>query len=314
MKGSSMNKVKSDLNTFPLVSFIMPVYNRAAVLERALEGILREKTLNYPNIEILVIDGGSTDGTLEILKRYEDRIDFWKSERDKGAADAFNKGMQISKGQIIRYVASDDEIEIGHTEAMVRHLVENPDLGMVGALSNVVVVDEKGTAKKLESPNPPANRLVEFRDVFHWSKGANFSYIETWFIRRDVFKKIGLLDTRYRICPDLDFAMRAVKSGVLYQVVPIVIINKFFYSDNSNLISDYPRRMAEMSEVLWRHSWLRPEAWLLLYNFPAPLHSRLVGKGIEIFFSLWISLIKSFKRLIWIIYAAIQKIKLSIKK
>ena len=80
----------------PLVSFVMPVFNRANVIERALDGIIRERRENYPNIEIVVIDGGSSDGTVEILKRYGSQIDYWISERDSGAADAFNKGVKAA--------------------------------------------------------------------------------------------------------------------------------------------------------------------------------------------------------------------------
>jgi glycosyltransferase involved in cell wall biosynthesis len=89
-------------SSLPKVSYIMPVFNRAKVVERAIAGIIEERQKNYPNIELVVMDGGSTDGTAEIIKSFGEEIQIFRSEKDTGAADAFNKGVTLATGKIIR--------------------------------------------------------------------------------------------------------------------------------------------------------------------------------------------------------------------
>ncbi len=89
----------------PVVSVITSVYNGAEGIERTIRSILAQ---NYPGVEYIVVDGGSGDGTVEILKRYNDSIDYWVSARDKGIYDAWNKGVQLAKGEWIAFLGSGD--------------------------------------------------------------------------------------------------------------------------------------------------------------------------------------------------------------
>lgn len=89
----------------PLVSIVTVVYNGAATLERTIQSVLAQ---DYPSIEYIVVDGGSTDGTLDIIRRYEDRLDSWVSERDKGIYDAMNKGVALCTGEWIGLINADD--------------------------------------------------------------------------------------------------------------------------------------------------------------------------------------------------------------
>src|SRR5687768_15692501 len=92
-------------NNLPLVSIITIVFNGQKSIERAINSVLGQ---TYPNIEYIIIDGGSTDGTIDIIKKYQHKIAFWKSEPDNGIADAFNKGLSCAKGNIIGFVNADD--------------------------------------------------------------------------------------------------------------------------------------------------------------------------------------------------------------
>jgi glycosyltransferase involved in cell wall biosynthesis len=283
------------MSHLPLVSFIMPVYNRANVIERALDGILRERAENYPNLEVVVIDGGSKDGTVEILKRYGEKIDYWVSEKDSGAAEAFNKGVKAAKGEIIRYVASDDGIVNGFTKLMVDHLVAHADVAVAGALANSYYVDTNGKwwpdlTKPKYSPG-----LLDLHQAVLWTEGCRFSLIESWFIRRSTFNQVGYLDIRYRICPDWDFALRVVKSGLKFEVLPHLIVDKCLYDDGSNLVADGKKIVLEGRSVVRRHAGLTLAGWIKLYNLPEPLHKRIWLGLQSLFFSPWLAAVKKMK-------------------
>jgi len=296
------------MSHLPLVSFIMPVYNRANVIERALDGIIRERAENYPNLEIVVIDGGSKDGTVEILKRYGDKIDYWVSEKDSGAAEAFNKGVKAAKGEIIRYVASDDGIVNGFTRLMVDHLVAHPDVAVVGALANSYNVDSNGNWLPDHSKPKYSAGLLNFQQAVLWTEGSRFSLIESWFIRRSTFDQIGYLDLRYRICPDWDFALRVVKAGLKFEVLPHHIVDKCFYGDGSNLVADGRKMLIEGRSVVRRHAGLTLAGAKKLYNMPKPLHNRIMSGIISFFFGVWLAIIKKIKKATPSSYHKVQSI------
>jgi glycosyltransferase involved in cell wall biosynthesis len=128
----------------PRVSFVLPVFNRAKTFERALLSVVREREEDYPNLEIVVIDGASKDGTAELIQKHAGVIDYWVSERDGSAAEAFNKGVQAARGDIIRYFACDDELLPGMTRRMVEYLVAHPEMDVLGARAHCLQVDATG--------------------------------------------------------------------------------------------------------------------------------------------------------------------------
>lgn len=101
----AQGKIKKSYKDKPLISIITVVYNGEAYLEQTIQSVINQ---SYDNVEYIVIDGGSNDGTLDIIKKYEQQIDYWVSERDNGIYSAFNKGVRVAQGEWISFLGADD--------------------------------------------------------------------------------------------------------------------------------------------------------------------------------------------------------------
>lgn len=122
-----------------LVSLVVPSYQQAAYLAETLDSVFAQ---DYPRLEVLVVDGGSSDGSVEIVRRYADRLAWWTSEPDRGQADALNKGFARANGEILGWVCSDDTLLPGAVSAAVDALDRDPDALLV--YGDAVLTDEHG--------------------------------------------------------------------------------------------------------------------------------------------------------------------------
>ena len=200
------NKIKIKNKRLPkksnkdLISIITISKNSVRTLEKT---ILSVHSQNYPNIEYIIIDGGSDDGTLELISRYDDKIDYWISGFDYGPADAMNKGISVSSGRYIFWLASDDWINKDFLTHAILYL-RNSDIGYV--YGNLDLYDKNGMF---------LNRL--FPDKHYTDKLNIFMprfYTPSIVYKKECFEKFGLLDYKYKIANDYDFLLRLYKKKV----------------------------------------------------------------------------------------------------
>jgi glycosyltransferase involved in cell wall biosynthesis len=189
--------------SLPRISIVTASLDQAAYLERALRSVLDQ---GYPELEYIVIDGGSTDGSVEILERYADRLAFWASEPDRGQAHAINKGIERATGDVIAYMNSDDFYLPG-SFTTAADVMADPSVRWVAGRCRYVYPD--GTLEHLHIPRPPRmpiRRLI----VEPWYVAQASSF---W--RRDVFEQVGVLREDLHYVLDSEFGVRCALAGIV---------------------------------------------------------------------------------------------------
>ena len=200
--------VKQDNIGEPLVSIVTVVLNGAAHLAQTIESVLGQ---TYPNIEYIILDGGSTDGTLDILKAYEDRIDYWRTEKDEGIYAAMNAGIKLCTGSLIGLKNADDWYT-PHAVADVAKNWQKKAADVVYGNSYVVWQEEPLLTSLFVSD---AKRIPIDGGIDH----------RTVFATREVYAKY-LYDTQYRICADYDWYVRLRKAKKYFAHTKTVISYK----------------------------------------------------------------------------------------
>jgi glycosyltransferase involved in cell wall biosynthesis len=201
----------------PLVSVITVVFNGEKFLEQTILSVINQ---TYTNVEYIIIDGASTDGTLEIIKKYEDKIDQWISEPDTGIYDAMNKGIALAKGELIGIINSDDWYENYAISEVVDNYRNNPEFGIFNGLH-----------KLWDDSN--------FMGIIgHTSSFLKFGMIShpSCFVRNEIYKKNGLYDTQFKIAADYELMLRFNSIKVPFFFIEKVLAN-FRNSGLSNILT-----------------------------------------------------------------------------
>lgn len=231
----------------PLFSIITVVFNGEKHLERTIKSIINQ---TYTNFEYLIIDGNSTDKTLEIIKKYEDSIDFWQSEPDKGLYDAMNKALKLAKGDYICFINTGDELYSSNILADLAEIVRDKD----AVYSDTIVIDEAGreVGKLSELSHNKAPDNLTWK-----SFGKGMAVCHQSFVARRI--KAPFFNTAYRFSSDIDWIIRFLINNpevIKYQG----FIAKFMVGGLSQ--SHLNRGMKERYKVLKQHFGF----WANLFN------------------------------------------------
>jgi glycosyltransferase involved in cell wall biosynthesis len=217
-----------------LVSIITPSFNQAMFLEQAIQSVLGQ---DYPEIEYIIVDGGSTDGSVEIIKRYSEKLSWWISEKDKGQTDALNKGFGRARGEILAWINSDDTYCPGAVSAAVHALISHPQASMVYGDCNFI--DQHGSVIGKFSARPTNYHLLR-QGYVHIPQQASF-------FRADKWRLVSPLDPTYYFAMDYDLWVRLAKLAPLVYI-PQLWAN-FRLHDQGKTITADDRCWPEMIRV-----------------------------------------------------------------
>jgi glycosyltransferase involved in cell wall biosynthesis len=220
-----------------LVSIVTPSYNQSRYIEQTIKSVLSQ---DYPQIEYIVIDGGSSDGTQNIVKQYEQRLAWWVSEEDAGQTDAINKGFARATGDILAWINSDDTYEPGAVSAAVNSLREHPEVGMVYGDCNYI--DGTGHVIGKFRAAQTDYRLLR--------RGYTHIPQQTMFFRADLWRRVGPLDPSYYFAMDYDLWTRiAARTEIKY--IRQTWANFRLHTSGKSILAD-DRCWPEMIKVHYR--------------------------------------------------------------
>lgn len=216
----------------PKISVITISYNSAGTIENTIKSVIDQ---GYKKLEYIIIDGGSTDGTVEIIKKYDAYISYWVSEPDNGIADAFNKGIKVATGDVIGIINSDDQYMSNTFELVSSAYEKEIDVYRGGLL---IHDDVNGFDYTLD----PSVEFGMF--LIH----INVNHLST-FITREAYQKYGLFDTQFKVAMDLDLLRRFYRRGAKFKKIDAVL-GKFFSGGVSTVGPGVREGMKEREKVI----------------------------------------------------------------
>lgn len=225
-------------NELPLVSIVTPSFNQAPYLEETIRSVLDQ---DYPRIEYIVVDGGSADGSVGIIKKYADKLAWWVSEVDKGQTDAINKGFGRAKGKFLAWINSDDTYQTGAVSAAVEYLGEHPEVGMVYADCNFI--NEEGKIiGKFGAAQTDYKRLRQ---------GYVHIPQQTMFFRAGLWHAVGPLDPSFYFAMDYDLWVRIADRSEIKYLEGQTWANFRIHTSGKTIVAD-DRCWPEMLRVHYR--------------------------------------------------------------
>ena len=220
---------------YPKISIVTPNYNKAQYLEHTILSVLSQ---NYPNLEYMIIDGGSTDGSVDIIKKYEKQLTYWVSEPKEGMYHAIKKGFEHSTGEIMAWINSDDMYHPNSLFTVAQIFHDCPQVSwLVGKQAHY---DEKNRTV-FTANSKYFNHLSFLMHRYQWVQQ------ESTFWRRQLYEKVGGIDVKYRLAGDFDLWMRFSRYEKMY--ITEALIGGFRHCDGQ-LSHDICKYQEEVETII----------------------------------------------------------------
>lgn len=217
-------------HTLSKVSVITIVYNAVDTIENTIQSVIEQ---TYPNIEYIIIDGGSTDGTLQIIEQYKNSISKVITGPDKGIADAFNKGIALATGDWIGMINADDWYAYNAIERVMLNVSANDEI----CCGNLTLIGENGFALCKKSK-------------VRWLNLGMYIMHPTCFVRKEVYERIGLYDTSLKIAVDFDMFLRIKSRGFKIKYIKEMIAFMRTGGTSSNVVQMHQEELIVMRRHL----------------------------------------------------------------
>ncbi len=210
------------MSNYLKVSIVTPSYNQGVFIEKTIKSVLNQ---NYDNYEYIIIDGGSTDQSVEIIKKYDSYLKYWLTEKDKGQADAINKGWKMADGDILAYLNSDDTLDPFAIQKVVKIFEQNKKVGIIYGDCNLINENDR-ILGVLYGKQLSYNKLLIKGQRGIWQPAA--------FFNADTVKKIGFLNENWNYCMDYDLILKIAKISPI-KYVNTTLANHRIYATTKSL-------------------------------------------------------------------------------
>ena len=242
------------------ISIITSVYNNKETIKDAIESVLNQ---TYQNIEYIIVDGASTDGTTEIIQNYKDKIAIFSTEPDKGIYDGLNKGISLATGDVICFLHSDDLYASDDIVKKVANEFNGTDITKESKVFDGVYGD------LMYTPKDDTSKVLRY-----WkSKDFDMSLLEkgwmpahpTLFLRKEVYEKYGKFDLDFKIAGDYDFMLRVLSAGIKVKYLPEVLYKMRVGGESNKSIKNIIQKSKEDLRAL-KHNNIGDIYTLLIKN------------------------------------------------
>jgi glycosyltransferase involved in cell wall biosynthesis len=220
---------------YPKISIVTASYNQGHYIEQTIESVLSQ---NYPNLEYIIIDGGSTDNSVEIIQKYQQHLNYWVSEKDKGQANAINKGLQHCTGEIFNWLNSDDYLEPGALQKIADVFADERVQMAAGIVRNFSEANEEFIQ----------NQKLSATGLMCWEPGVKFVQPGVW-MRRELIDLCGGIDEQFHYAFDWDLYIRYLYHFPLVKEIPALLVH-FRLHEQSKTQSLGERFTAEERKII----------------------------------------------------------------
>jgi len=235
---------------YPLISVITVVFNSKNTIESAIKSVLNQ---SYENIEYIIIDGGSTDGTVDIIKKYKDKIAYWISEADNGIYDAMNKGIKSATGDIVGFLNSDDVYADGEVIEKVAKTIWEKEVD--SCYGDLVYIDKNGKIVRLWKSKDFS--LEKFKRG--WMPPH-----PTFFVKKEIYEKYGGFNLNFPIAADYELMLRFLyKFKISTTYIPEILVKMRIGGKSNKSLNNIIKANIECYKA-WKINGLKPNPFIFL--------------------------------------------------